>query len=179
MKKYIIAFFLYLGLSNTGIAQNALDSISFTTLNNSQVNLRSYTGKKIAIVTIDASNPDTAKLRSYDSLYRHSNLVILGILVNDFGAAMDTEVLRSLFEDSIHIGFPVSIVSKGTRGIGQHPLLHWITTSSKKNHYDIDLNEAGESFLISSKGILYAVFRPGINLSSSFVQSALNSNPNK
>jgi len=162
------------------ISAQSISTVNFVGLNGSKINLGSYCGKKIIIIAFDAGNPDKKQLKSFDTLYRKSNknIVVIGIPVNDFGSPMPTIALLSLLKDSLNISYPIAAISKGKKGVGQHPLMRWLTTLSKTNHFNnIDLEKAGEVFLISTHGVLYGVLPMGLPLSSSFAHTVLNSNP--
>jgi glutathione peroxidase-family protein len=152
--------------------------LQLTTINGLPVNMRNFIGQKIIIVTIDASNVNMPYLKSLDSLSRNSvgNIAIIGVPVNDFGAAISDSSLVAII-DSLHISIPVMPIGKGKRGNGQNSLMSWITSTSPNNPFNIDLQQPGEVFVISGKGVLYGVLPAYSPLGGTSVSKAIAGEP--
>jgi glutathione peroxidase-family protein len=160
---------------------SALDDIygiRFMGLDSNEIKLNQFAGKQIIVFAFDASNPEIKLMKSLDSIYRNSNggIVIIGIPVNDIdiNPAYSNTSLLSLIRDSLNISYPIAQVSHGKRGINQHPLMRWITTTSRKNHFNIDLDNSSEIFAVSSDGVLYGVLQNGMPSDKKIINYILN-----
>jgi len=142
--------------------------------------MRNYPRMKIIIATLDASNLNPTYMLSLDTFYRKvmSSAVVIAIPVNDFGIPVDTSYLVRLI-DSLHISYPVTMISKGKRGVGQHPLMTWVTTNSIKNHFNINLQQPGQVFIISTTGVLYGELPPYVPLNGQLISDGLSKEVNE
>jgi hypothetical protein len=182
MSRKLSIFFLLLGFSSGLFAQPVQDirNLQLTTINGLGVNMHNFIRQKIIIATIDASNVNMLYLKSLDSLSRNSvgKIAIIGVPVNDFGVAISDSSLVAII-DSLHISIPVMPIGKGKRGTGQNSLMSWITSTSPNNPFNIDLQQAGQAFVISTKGILYGILPAYLPTSSSTVSNAMAGEPNQ
>jgi glutathione peroxidase-family protein len=55
-------------------------------------------------------------------------------------------------------------------GENQHPLFKWLTHLNKNTHFDRDVEETGQLFIISKKGTLYGIL--GRQVSTALVMEA-------
>lgn len=185
MKKNILLLLL-VGCSFYASAQKQKNNqeniwqLGFYSIDSFYVDMKFYARKKIIIYAFDASNPNIQTLKSLDSLNRNGRniLGVIGIPVSDFGTAKSKKFLLSIIQDSIKLSFPIANISKGKKGsVDQHSLLHWITNSSKKNHFNIDIDEPNQFYIISTQGILYTVLGKDIDLLSKTMIGILNNEP--
>lgn len=139
-------------------------SIVFKGINGSQIDMSMYRNKKILVSTFQASQPDLAKLRLQNYLYRANkdNLIVIAIPVNNGDSFVDEVKLQSLLTDSLHIEYIIARPGKSSKGSGesQHKLLKWITNVSENGHFDNDITKQGQMFLINERGALYGLFDP-------------------
>lgn len=107
-----------------------------------------------------ASTPDRKQLLSLDSLYksRSSSLQVIGVPVSNSDATIQKSALIKLLRDTLGISFIVSDIGKAKKSFNnnQHALLNWITHVSSNKHFDKDIADDGQMFLITRTGILYA-----------------------
>jgi glutathione peroxidase len=141
-------------------AQSNLYTLSFEDLDGTQINMSDYRGKKIIIVEYDAANPDRKQLLSLDSLYKNniSSLVVIAIPVSDFGSNPANAAIKKLWRDTLKLSYTVTKISKAKKATGaaQHKLLRWVTGKDMNNHFDTDIDNDGELFVISEQGRLFA-----------------------
>jgi glutathione peroxidase len=181
MNKVFVTTLLLL-LSCTAFSQNSnteIKQIHISALNGTEIDMSKFSGEKIILYTIDASSPDISVLTSLDSLYKnaHGKVVVIGIPINDFGKPKDNNNLSSLLRDSLKLSYPITSIGKGKRGDNQHKLMQWLMSKSPKSHFDIELKEAGGIFIISTKGILYAVLNKTVHPTSTIMMDILANEP--
>jgi hypothetical protein len=154
-------------------------NVKFYTIDNYALDMRLCAGKKIVIVSFDASNPNFSLLGGLDSLVRRAggNMAAIAIPVLDFGEPMQKSLLLSKMRDSLQLAIPVAAISYGKRGRNQHLLMQWLTTSSKKNHFNINLEQPEEIFIVSTQGLLYGVLHPGSSPNWKLVSEILSREP--
>jgi hypothetical protein len=138
-----------------------ISNLNFSSIDNIKMDMKKCIGKKIVLATFDASRINTNYLLSLDTLNRkyHDSIVVIGIPVTDFGSAVATSYILKVI-DSLNLSYPLTPLAKGKRGAGQLPLMTWVTTNSVKNPFNIDLENAGQIFVISTTGILYTNLPP-------------------
>jgi glutathione peroxidase-family protein len=175
--KISIIISVILAVSFKIAAQNTqgISNIKFTTINNIDVDMKNYQRMKIIVVTLDASNINSSYMLSLDTFYRKviQKAVVIAVPVNDFGIPVEPSNLVRLI-DSLHISYPVTMISKGKRGPGQHPLMTWITTTSTKNHFNMDLQRPGQMFLVSTTGVLYGELQAFAPLNEKMVSDGMS-----
>ena len=135
--------------------------LSFGTLNNGQISLATYRGKKVLISLFDAGNPNRKWLAALDTLYLQNinSIVVIAVPVTNFQAAVhDINSLKKLIYDTLKLSYPVTAVSKAkkTDGVAQHSLLAWLTNINQNAHFDVDIDKVGEMFVLSENGKLFA-----------------------
>lgn len=157
-------------------SQNDVYSISFKDINNKKVTLGALNGKKTIVVIVDAYNPDQKQLRSLDTLCNvNSNVKVVVVPVTDFSPGASTAALSAAF-NQLHNPFIVSGPGKGKKGGGenQHPLLKWLTHKQHNQHMDIDIEEAGQMYVINEKGVVYAMMKRKIQPTGATMKKILN-----
>ncbi len=175
---FIFLFFLHFGLysQNSAVIWNG----NITTVDNFNLNMKNYIGKKIIIATFDASRPDTTFLLSLDSLNLRlwNNVSIIAVPVSDFGAPISSISLISLIR-FLHLSYPVTQISKGKRGSGQLGLLQWVTTTSSSNHFNSDLLNSCNIYIVSTHSVLYAMLPSTTNFSGGLLNDCLAKDPSE
>src|ERR1700683_708390 len=128
MKLKYILFFLLFGLPALTISAQVNENIreiKFTTIDNYLLDMKYYEGEKIVIATVDASNINSTFLLSLDTLI-HTWIGKIGVIVvpiSDYGEPISSSSLVSVIRDSLKISYPLTAISRGNKGIGQHELL--------------------------------------------------------
>ena len=132
--------------------------INFLSIDDQKIAINNLNGKRILIVTFDASNPDSSQLISLDSLYhQQSDLIVIAIPANDFGNTPNIDSLKNNLVNELKLGLSFSGIGKCKNGEGQHPLMKWICQNSSNNHFNIDIQHPGDMFLIGVNGTLVSV----------------------
>jgi len=159
--------------------QSGIYSQQIQTLTGNTVSLNSYAGKKILIAVCSAQSPDLARLSSLDSLGKKNttSLQIIVIPVLDMGAAATSVNLKSILIDSMHLALVIAQAADGTKtaGSNQQALMKWLTDKNSNIHFDNDLQNLSQMFVIGENGLLYAeLFGPG-DLTNGNLTGVLNS----
>lgn len=159
MKLLLITIFLL-----TGYTPNAKDPyhISLSTIEGEKLDLADWKGRKIIIAAFDAFVPDPAFFQYIDSLQsEEKNTRVIAFPALDFQGKKNVEKMQDL-KDSLKMKIVIAepaYIKKESRS-KQHPLFSWITNVSQNDHFDIEIEEPNQIFIISPKGTLYACLRP-------------------
>ena len=141
-------------------------NLSFLDLNGNTLKMADYKAKKILVVLFDASSPDLSQLQSLDSFYKtcQNTLNVIAIPVTDFSIPLPRLKLKSILNDSLKLSYPIAALGKAKKinGENQQPLLKWITTLNDNTHFDNDINNNGQIFLINEQGNLCGLFEKNI-----------------
>lgn len=171
MKLYFATAFLLLSLLVN--AQNPY-SISFQNISGQPINMSEYAGKKILIIVLDASAPDTTQLQMLDSFYVANNpaLSIIALPADDFGIPPDDSTLSVYLTNQLGLHYVIAQTGTAEKNSdNQQVLLKWLTHVSDNMHFDNDITEGGQIYLIDERGILYGLL--GKRTSPSFLHAAL------
>lgn len=128
------------------------------------VSLSDFKGKRLVVATIAKENLETKTAFSYwDSIQRANPQIKFFIIpVNDFGADSSGEISSSLSRSSPSGLFLSQTVSaKKGSGEKQDPFIRWLTNGSENGHFDMDVSDDQQMFVISEAGVLYAVVGKG------------------
>lgn len=158
-------------------------NLSFKELDSSQIiNMVDFQGKKVIIAVINASNPDKSLLLKLDSIYRHNGAAIMPIVIpiQDFGSHISEESLLRFCRDTLQLKMPISQISFGgkSNATHQHPLLRWVTTKEYNQHFDYDIKNGNELFILSETGKLFAVLKNTNGSNGSLINKLLTVNAN-
>jgi glutathione peroxidase-family protein len=160
-----IIFILLLSMPVCVFSQQDLYTITFKDINNNQVSINTFSGKKIVISVIDAANPNERYLKMLDTLYRNNNTTVQVIAVPacNFANAISNDSLVAIY-NRLHLGYIISKPAKGKKADGdqQHSLLQWLTHSDSNRHFENDVEEPGQLYVVSESGSLYAVMKSKI-----------------
>ncbi len=134
--------------------------ITFNNLGGEKINLSAWQGRKIIIAVFDASSPDPLFFSYVDSLQsEEKNTKVIAFPALDFGGKATISKLQGLKDSlrmKIEIAAPAYVKKTSSK---QHELFSWITHVTENNHFDIEIEEPGQIFIISPKGTLYAGLR--------------------
>jgi len=160
MKPYLIIAALLL---STQVKAQTPYGLSFPGINGQTINLEGYAGKKLLVVVLNAAAPDKAHLQMIDSL-RNANkdsLSVIGVPVEDFGEPLSDTALSALLKDSFGLHYPIAQTGKGskTNEEDQQVLLQWLTRVDQNYHFDRDITEDGQTYLINEEGTLFGLFQ--------------------
>ena len=154
--------------------------LQFQGLGSNMIQLSSFAGKPTVVFEFKASNSSASQLQSLDTLYRnsHGQLNVIAIPVQDFGAVSAADSLNLLVSS---LGLSYSIAGTGyaqkSSGLNQQVLLRWITHVGSNGHFDEDISEEGDIFIISATGILYATLSRTFSCNGPEIKQVLNNPP--
>jgi glutathione peroxidase-family protein len=145
-----------------GISQQGLYTIQFQNINNQPVSLSQFTGKKIVVSVINAAAPDELHLKQLDTLQKNNmtNVKIIAVPITNFGTPVSNDSLRAI-RNRLNLSYILSKPGKGKKSdlAQQHRLLQWLTHLSANARFDKDVDEAGQMFVVSEGGVLFAVMK--------------------
>ena len=157
MKIIVLLHILLLYSASSG---KDLYALVIENMDGTNTRMAEFHGKKILAFEFDASNPDKGLLLRMDSLFllMKEQVNVIAVPATDFGDPLSLDSLNELMSDSLQLSFPISLPSavKKNAGDQQHPLFKWLTHVSENNHFDSDIEEDGQMFVISEKGILFS-----------------------
>jgi glutathione peroxidase len=157
MKKY--CFVLIGSFFSLLAVQSSLYDIQIQTIDGNTMNLSAYQGKKIILVEFDAVNPDTGQLQWLDSIQTgYDSVIVIAIPAIDFSGTGNEESLRMLHDSlGLHIQFTMPEAVKKTAGSGQDPLFKWLTDVNENGHFDNEVEQPGQLYIIGNQGTLYSL----------------------
>lgn len=139
-------------------------TIGIKDVNQKEIKLSDYKGKKLMIVVFDMSKTDGKIFRSLmtlDSLYKiHKNKVeLIGVPMIDNGCFLTNDKLDTFCKKSLAISFPITEGSK-TKKANRHeqsPLTSYLTDKQQNGHFDEDIEDGTvQLFVFNEKGELFA-----------------------
>jgi len=161
-----IIYILLLSSPLLAFSQQALYNIAFRDIQNNEVSLNSFSGKKVVIAVINGAAPEELFLKKLDTLYRNNSAVlqVIAVPVSDFGTPVSNESLLAIY-NRLNLGFIMTRAGKGKKTNGDHQLslLQWLTHSDANKRFDNDVEEPGQLFVISETGLLYAVMKSKVS----------------
>lgn len=177
MKKIIILVILLQNLLYV-TAQKNIHNSSFKNIDNKEVSLKDYKGKKLILFVCDAENPDLRQLDALDSLYRSKpeKLGVIVIPVSDFGNTSNESKLKKLFKQERSYQIQFAKVSKASKSSGsqQHELLKWVTDKEENKRFNKDITGTGEMFVVGENGKLFARLKKPIPLNGPLMKKILD-----
>jgi len=130
------------------------------------ISMYSFANKKILIATISSTSPDTVQLRFLDSLQTSdTSLSIVAVPVLAGNNAVNDRFIAEL-QNRMALDF---IITKSARvkkneGTNQHSLFRWLTNVTGNGHFDADVGDPGQLFIVSRSGVLYSVLEKHVPL---------------
>ena len=160
MKAFLLLVFFGLFSSNEG---SSLYEISFESINGNTVNMSSFKGQRLVIVVFDSKRPDTTYLAFIDSLAKNDSASTAVIAVPATDLSNDStdvpiqpdSALALLSARGMFISQAIPV--KKSAGELQHPLFKWLTHVEQNIHFDRDVEQDGQLFMINEQGVLYGV----------------------
>src|SRR5215471_896654 len=172
-----ILFILISFLSRHQTDTTGLYDIQFLRIDSGVVNMQTYAGKPLIIIEFNAANPDRTQLQYFDSVFKNNNQInIIAIPLQDFEGSLSRDSLRSLLVDTFGISYTIADVALGQKQAGdsQHPLMKWLTNVDQNLHFNTDITVEGETFIISSDGVLYSEIMRDADPDNSLLTYILN-----
>jgi glutathione peroxidase len=145
------------------MAQSSLYKISLTTINNKNINLSDFRGKKIMVASVSAENLRNGQLAYLDSLQLiNPAIIVIAVPAADYKNANDSMTVDQMKNNSsLHIIVTAADVVRKNNGANQNKLLSWLTSASANTHFDLDVTTDDQLYMISESGVLYAVLEKG------------------
>lgn len=179
MKTFIIGFLatVSFSVSFTG----SIYDYQVPLIEGGTLNLSSYQGKKILIVTLPISQDAVADsfLYSLDTLATAHQSQIQVVSVPSYedgftvaGRAALAQWYRTKL--SSHIIITDGLYTRKSSGSLQHALFKWMTDENLNEVFNIDVDGPGYKFFARGDGQLYSVLRPISKISGPSVQKTLN-----
>ena len=135
-------------------------SISVQNINNASISLNVYQSKNIIIAVFNPASPNTVFLKALDSLaIQNTNVKIIAIPAKELGAGSTSALatLAGTFSSGLMVTKPMNV--RKNAGANQHALFKWLTNYSENGHFDVDVSEAEQVFVVNASGNLYAVLQ--------------------
>ncbi|OQP67842.1 hypothetical protein [Niastella populi] len=168
--KYILALLCSIA-AYTADCQSIYDH-SFRDVNNRNVQLKDFAGKKLLFIILPVSATDSlvAQLKNFVASYG-DKVRVIGVLSQQDGHSKSgkTDIMNS-YQKS---GILITEVMGSKKGNGQSPLMKWLTTKNENGHFDMDVKGPGQKFFVNEQGKLYAVLGQ-LPLSSPFINKIIN-----
>lgn len=173
----LISLLFILPLLAISQQDDSIYGISFQDIHNSQVAMTQFSGKKIVVSVINAASPDELQLKMLDTLQKkHSTKVkVIAIPISNFGQAVSNDSLIAI-STRLNLGYVIAKTDKGKKADGgqQHKLLKWLTHITENTRFDRDVEEAGQMFVISEAGVLFAVMKSKISPTGTSMDRLIN-----
>jgi glutathione peroxidase-family protein len=138
---------------------NNLYDIHFTALGGGDMNMSSFRGKKVVVMTFNGAHPYLGLISYLDSLQKKvPGICVIAVPGMEFDSTVNETSLISL-RDSLHLSIIIARPAylKKAAGGNQHPLLKWLTDVTQNTHFGRDVEEDSQLFIISEKGTLYGL----------------------
>jgi glutathione peroxidase len=154
-------------------------SLSFTTIDGNTINMSSYSGKKILLVNIATSAPQTVpQLQGLQQLHQQykDSLVIIGFASNSFGHEGSTNAqIKQFCQQQYGVSFQLAALSN-VYGAGIHPVYNWLTNQTENGVMNGGIKNDFQKYLINKQGQLIGVFAAGVNPMDNAIIQAVTEN---
>lgn len=150
-------------------------SFSVNTINQGQINLSDYQGKKILLVNISTQSSYASQIQKLQQLYTQyqDSLVIIAFPSGDFsGESYTNEELASYLTDSLHVTFPVAVINN-VSGQNMQPVYQWLANRDDNGALNFPINMDFEKCLINSQGKICGVFTNEVDPMDTVLTSAI------
>lgn len=172
MKQNFLLAGIFCGLM---VFQTSIYTVSIRSVNNVQVSMNTYQGKKIIVAVFNPAAPDIVLLHALDSLAMADNTVkVIAVPAKELGAVNNTSLVT--LSQSFSSGFLMmkpGLVKKNAAA-NQDVLFKWLTNLPDNGHFDNDVMAAGQLFIVSKTGVLYSVLGAGTEMAT--VRQTVNQN---
>lgn len=160
--KFLICIFSVLTASWLH-AQNNFYDLSVVSSSGKVFSMSSYKGKKLLIVVASPgalrASSSAQYLGKIQSAYPAVSVLVLP--AGDIGADSTAEVKQFAELNNTMFSAAASI-AKDKQAV-QHPLLQWLTHKDSNRHFDGDITNDEQFYVISESGVLYAVLGKGVS----------------
>lgn len=157
--KYILIGLLF--LSKIAFTQKSIYNINIQTQDSVDVKLSDFKGMKLLIASVTPEKLQSGTLNYLDSLQLSNlSIKIFVIPADDLGGTNNKEILKGIKEENKQ---KVTICSsskviKDDR-VSQNKLMNWLTTADDNLHFDMDVTEEVQMYVINESGQVYAVIK--------------------
>lgn len=176
----VLGSIFILFLHDNGEGKNVYQ-IQFKSLNKNIVNMSAFKGKQVLITVFDGSDPSINFLRSLDTLYqlRKDKLEIIAIPLLDIGKGTKKIDPDYLLKVSLSFSYTITDVSYSKKKDvnPQHPLLQWATNKDFNTHFDQEVKQDSEIFIIDKAGDLFARLCTKMHPNGTIMQKILDNQP--
>jgi len=151
--------------------------LSFTASNGNVISLRSFTGKKVIIFPFNGRHPDLQTLRILDSVAvkNQDSVVVLAFPALDFDSTATIQMVDKMHDSlGLHLTAGQPVWAEKTSSRGQDPIFQWLTSMDQNHHFNRDVEEEGQLFVISKRGMLYSVINK--DLAPTLLKRAIETN---
>lgn len=143
---------------------NSIYDYSIKTVNNKQILLKDYAGKKIVIVIIPAIEDSNGIrfLYKIDSVgaANQSKAVIIGVHSLETDIKNNADSSSSEWNNRNNYGniiFSEAIYTHKSSKTNQDKLFNWLTNATENNHFDMEVGGVGTIYIINELGELTTV----------------------
>ncbi|MFL5787735.1 MAG: hypothetical protein ACJ748_06760, partial [Flavisolibacter sp.] len=168
---YILISFISFNISGSiyDLEVNALDGTT--------IKLSDYSGTKLIIYEFNPVQLDTIQLRYLDSIQNSNQSIhVLAVPAIEFGTVGDSVLQNSIFGLNLSYKFLQPLAVQKSSLNNQSSLFKWITDVNLNSHFDHEVTNPGEFFIISEKGTLYGIINS--NTSTDIINDVINQNLN-
>jgi len=177
MKKLFIYLFCMFW-SNILLAQAAVMPGQIPAIQGNTITMSSYSGKKIVVAVCSAAAPDVARLKLLDTLQKSNpqNIQVIVMPIQDFDGTAVNNKLKTQLIDSLQLSVAIAVPGKGQRAAGssQQILLAWLTNKNSDIHFDVDIENPFQVFVLSESGMVYAVLHGAGDVSAGILKTVLS-----
>lgn len=168
--KYIMALLCSIA-AYTADCQGLYDH-SFKDINNKNVHLKDFAGKKLLFIILPVSATDSlvAQLKNFVASYG-DKVQVIGVLSQEDGHSKSRKA--DIMTSYQNIRILITDVMGSKKGNGQEPVMKWLTNKNENGHFDMDAKGPGQKFFVNEQGQLYAVLGQ-LPLSSPFINKIIN-----
>jgi glutathione peroxidase len=155
-------------------------SVDFFTLpvtknNGTALNLETYRGKKLLLVTLASGSPYNNQLQSLQQLQDlySDSLVVIGFPTNSYGNEPKDDTAIAAWMQSKGCSFLIAAKSNVMDGEGQHPVFQWLASKEKNGRVGMPVRGDFNKFLIDKKGMVSGFFMPLMDPMDSLMKKAI------
>ena len=177
MEKFF--FFIIATLACSFTLVGSVYDFRITNIDGTDYSLSNYQGRKLLLIVLPSTQTtsDSALLQMMDSMSLEfgDSITIVGIPSYEDGYQDDSLQSLSAWYKSLAGDSVVLVQGMNTRKNSpyQNELFAYLTDKDLNGHFDEDVPGAGTKYFIDSRGFLYAVIGPEINLSEELMQKLL------
>jgi glutathione peroxidase-family protein len=155
---------LFIGLLSlllfSSCPSDSVYTLSVTALDGTTTSLSGFSGRKLLVFPFTADSSSRQLLLAMDSLQQADadSLVVIGVPALDFDSSLTIPSVTAL-KDSLGIGLRITQPGYVTKAAGstQLPVFQWLTSLSHNGHFDRDVNQEGQLFVVDKTGVLYSI----------------------